>query len=42
MDQINAMLAAGEKPAGIARKLGVARSSIYRVMPPKDVGVAAT
>jgi DNA invertase Pin-like site-specific DNA recombinase len=31
-DQIRAMHAAGEKPAHIARKLGVARSSIYRML----------
>jgi DNA invertase Pin-like site-specific DNA recombinase len=39
MDQIKDLLAAGEKPASIARKLGVARSSIYRVIP-KDAGQA--
>ncbi len=31
-EQIKAMLAAGEKPAHVARKIGVARSSVYRVM----------
>ena len=30
--QIRAMHAAGEKPAHIARKLGVARSSVYRML----------
>ena len=30
--QIKAMLAASEKPAHVARKIGVARSSVYRVM----------
>jgi DNA invertase Pin-like site-specific DNA recombinase len=30
--QIRAMVAAGEKPAHVARKLKVARSSVYRVM----------
>ena len=34
-DQINAMHAAGERPAVIARKLGVARSSVYRMLPSK-------
>lgn len=34
-DQINAMHAAGERPADIARKLGVARSSVYRMLPSK-------
>ena len=31
-DQIRAMRAAGEKPAHIARRLGVARSSVYRML----------
>jgi DNA invertase Pin-like site-specific DNA recombinase len=31
-DQIRAMHAAGEKPAHIAKKLGVARSSVYRML----------
>jgi DNA invertase Pin-like site-specific DNA recombinase len=30
-EAIRAMLAAGEKPAHVAKKLGVARSSVYRV-----------
>jgi DNA invertase Pin-like site-specific DNA recombinase len=33
-DQIRAMVAAGQKPAHIARRLGVARSSVYRVLEP--------
>jgi DNA invertase Pin-like site-specific DNA recombinase len=37
-EQIRAMRAAGEKPAHIARRLGVARSSVYRVLE----GVAGT
>ena len=32
VDQIKAMRAAGEKPQDIARKLGVARSSVYRML----------
>jgi DNA invertase Pin-like site-specific DNA recombinase len=31
-DEIRAMVAAGVKPAHVARKLGVARSSVYRVL----------
>jgi DNA invertase Pin-like site-specific DNA recombinase len=31
-EEIRAMLAAGEQPAHVARKLGVARSSVYRIM----------
>jgi DNA invertase Pin-like site-specific DNA recombinase len=31
-DQIKAMIEAGEKPAHVARKLGVARSSVYRML----------
>jgi DNA invertase Pin-like site-specific DNA recombinase len=31
-DEIRAMLAAGVKPAQVARRLGVARSSVYRVL----------
>jgi DNA invertase Pin-like site-specific DNA recombinase len=31
-EQIRAMRAAGEKPAHIARRLGVARSSVYRML----------
>jgi DNA invertase Pin-like site-specific DNA recombinase len=31
-DQIRAMVAAGVKPAHVARQLGVARSSVYRVL----------
>ncbi len=31
-DQIREMRAAGEKPAHIARRLGVARSSVYRML----------
>ncbi len=31
-DQIRALKAAGEKPAHIAKKLGVARSSVYRML----------
>jgi DNA invertase Pin-like site-specific DNA recombinase len=31
-DQIRAMVAAGEKPAHVARRLGVARSSVYRML----------
>jgi DNA invertase Pin-like site-specific DNA recombinase len=31
-EQIKAMVAAGEKPAHVARKLKVARSSVYRVL----------
>jgi DNA invertase Pin-like site-specific DNA recombinase len=35
-DQIRAMHAAGEKPAHIAKSLGVARSSVYRML--EEVG----
>jgi len=38
-EQIKAMHAAGEKPAHIAKRLGVARSSVYRML---DGGAAAT
>jgi DNA invertase Pin-like site-specific DNA recombinase len=31
-DRIKAMVASGEKPAHVARKLGVARSSVYRAL----------
>ncbi len=31
-NQIRAMRAAGEKPTHIARRLGVARSSVYRML----------
>jgi DNA invertase Pin-like site-specific DNA recombinase len=31
-DEIRAMVAAGVKPAHVARKLGVARSSVYRIL----------
>lgn len=31
-DEIRAALAAGERPAALARRLGVARSSVYRVV----------
>jgi DNA invertase Pin-like site-specific DNA recombinase len=31
-EQIRVMRAAGEKPAHIARRLGVARSSVYRML----------
>jgi DNA invertase Pin-like site-specific DNA recombinase len=31
-DAIKAMIAEGEKPASVARKLGVARSSVYLAM----------
>src|ERR1700739_4640259 len=31
-EQIKAMVAAGEKPSHVARKLGVARSSVYRML----------
>lgn len=31
-EQIRAMRAAGEKPTHIARRLGVARSSVYRML----------
>jgi DNA invertase Pin-like site-specific DNA recombinase len=31
-DEIRAMVAAGVKPAHVARRLGVARSSVYRVL----------
>jgi DNA invertase Pin-like site-specific DNA recombinase len=31
-EQIRAMRAAGEKPAHIARRLGMARSSVYRML----------
>jgi DNA invertase Pin-like site-specific DNA recombinase len=37
-EQIRAMRAAGEKPAHIAKRLGVARSSVYRML---DDGAAA-
>jgi DNA invertase Pin-like site-specific DNA recombinase len=30
--QIRAMVAAGEKPAHVAKRLGVARSSVYRML----------
>ena len=33
-EQIRAMVAAGEKPAHVARKLKVARSSVYRMLEP--------
>ncbi len=32
-EEIRAAIAAGEKPAHVARRLGVARSSIYRMLP---------
>jgi len=31
-DQIRAMIATGEKPAHVAKRLGVARSSVYRML----------
>ena len=31
-DQIRAMVAAGEKPSHVAKRLGVARSSVYRML----------
>jgi DNA-binding IclR family transcriptional regulator len=31
-EQMRAMRAAGEKPAHIAKRLGVARSSVYRML----------
>jgi DNA-binding IclR family transcriptional regulator len=31
-DQIRAAVAAGEKPAHIAKHLGIARSSVYRML----------
>ncbi len=43
-EQIRAMVAAGERPTQIARKLRVARSSVYRVLDaqgPTWAGVAA-
>jgi DNA-binding IclR family transcriptional regulator len=30
--EIRAMVSAGEKPAHVARRLGVARSSVYRML----------
>jgi DNA invertase Pin-like site-specific DNA recombinase len=33
---INAMLAAGRKPAHIAKELGIARSSVYRLIQPAE------
>jgi DNA invertase Pin-like site-specific DNA recombinase len=31
-DQIRAMIATGKKPAHVAKRLGVARSSVYRML----------
>jgi DNA invertase Pin-like site-specific DNA recombinase len=40
--EIRAMVAAGEKPAHVARRLGVARSSVYRVLGERRPGLDAT
>ncbi len=40
-DQIRAMVAAGVKPAHVARQLGVARSSVYRVLEDGTPGLGA-
>jgi DNA invertase Pin-like site-specific DNA recombinase len=39
-DQIKTAIAAGEKPAHVAKRLGVARSSIYRMLD-GEAGTAA-
>ena len=38
---IREAVAAGEKPAAVARRLGVARSSVYRMLPGAPAGQAA-
>ena len=35
-DEIRAMVAAGGKPAQVARKLGISRSSVYRMLEGAD------
>jgi DNA invertase Pin-like site-specific DNA recombinase len=40
-DEIRAMVAAGVKPAHVARELGVARSSVYRMLEQGRLGLGA-